>query len=62
MDPIGFALDNFDAVGSWRTEDAGQPINAHGKLIDGTEVDESYRSGIPARQTEVFISTVTARS
>jgi len=36
MDPIGFALENYDAVGRWRSEDAGTPIDASGKLPDGT--------------------------
>lgn len=39
MDPIGFALENFDAVGSWRAQDAGAPIDASGVLADGTQVD-----------------------
>jgi hypothetical protein len=37
MDPLGFALENFDGVGRWRDEDAGQKIDAGGKLPDGTE-------------------------
>ena len=37
MDPIGFALENYDGVGKWRTEDAGGPIDASGRLPDGTE-------------------------
>ena len=37
MDPIGFALENYDAVGRWRNEDANAPIDASGKLPDGTE-------------------------
>jgi mono/diheme cytochrome c family protein len=37
MDPIGFALENYDGVGKWRDEDAGAPIDASGKLPDGTE-------------------------
>jgi hypothetical protein len=37
MDPIGFALENYDAVGRWRDEDAGAPIDASGKLPDGTQ-------------------------
>ena len=37
MDPLGFALENFDAVGAWRTMDAGQPIDAGAVLPDGTE-------------------------
>jgi mono/diheme cytochrome c family protein len=36
MDPIGFALENYDAVGRWRSEDAGAPIDASGTLPDGT--------------------------
>ena len=35
MDPLGFALENFDAVGAWRTRDAGVPIDAAGVLADG---------------------------
>jgi hypothetical protein len=40
MDPIGFALENFDAVGAWRTADAGTPIDTSGELADGTRVDD----------------------
>ncbi len=36
MDPIGFALENYDAVGRWRAVDAGTPIDASGRLPDGT--------------------------
>jgi hypothetical protein len=32
MDPIGLGLENFDAIGAWRTRDAGQPIDASGEL------------------------------
>jgi hypothetical protein len=35
MDPVGFALDNFDAIGRWRETEAGQPIDAAGSLPDG---------------------------
>ncbi len=35
MDPIGFGLENYDAIGRWRTEDEGIPINAAGKLPSG---------------------------
>ena len=35
MDPIGFALENYDAIGRWRTEDAGAPIDASGELPGG---------------------------
>jgi mono/diheme cytochrome c family protein len=39
MDPIGFALENYDAVGTWRTHDGALPIDASGQLADGTKVD-----------------------
>lgn len=35
MDPIGFGLENFDAIGAWRTSDAGQPVEAIGTLATG---------------------------
>ncbi len=35
MDPIGFALDNFNGVGQWRTSDAGSPLDVSGVLYDG---------------------------
>jgi mono/diheme cytochrome c family protein len=38
MDPIGFAMENFDAVGKWRDQDAGKPVEVSSKLADGTEV------------------------
>jgi hypothetical protein len=39
MDPIGFSLENFDAIGQWRTDDGGSPIDATGFLVDGTKMD-----------------------
>ncbi|MYC64819.1 MAG: DUF1592 domain-containing protein [Acidobacteriia bacterium] len=38
MDPLGFALENYDAVGRWRTVDGGEPIDPSGELADGTHV------------------------
>ncbi|HJR68540.1 MAG TPA: DUF1592 domain-containing protein [Gammaproteobacteria bacterium] len=38
MDPIGLALENFDAVGKWRTREPGGEIDAHGELADGTPI------------------------
>ena len=35
MDPLGFALENFDAIGRWRTSDAGLPVDASAVLADG---------------------------
>ena len=39
MDPIGFSLENFDGVGSWRTDDEGTPVDASAEVFDGTKVD-----------------------
>jgi hypothetical protein len=39
MDPIGFALENFDGIGLWRTTDAGSPIDAADTMFDGAKVD-----------------------
>jgi hypothetical protein len=39
MDPIGLGLENFDAVGKWRTKEPGGVIDAHGQLVDGTPID-----------------------
>ncbi len=35
MDPIGFSLENFNAVGAWRDKDGGAPVDASGQLISG---------------------------
>jgi mono/diheme cytochrome c family protein len=62
MDPIGFALENFDAVGSWRTKEAAGPIDASGQLADGTTVDGvvALRNAILARP-DVFVTTMTEK-
>ena len=38
MDPVGLALENYDAIGRWRTIDYGQPIDASGELPDGEKI------------------------
>ena len=39
IDPVGFSLENFDAVGAWRTRDSGFPVDPSGTIYDGTPVD-----------------------
>jgi hypothetical protein len=39
MDPIGFALENFDAIASWRTQDEGTAVDAAATVFDGTKID-----------------------
>jgi hypothetical protein len=62
MDPIGFALETFDAVGAWRTRDGGTPIDASGDLADGTHVDGvvTLRQAL-LKRPEVFVGTMTEK-
>ncbi len=61
MDPLGFALENFDGIGRWRTtSEAGTPIDTAGELADGTPVDgpASLRTAL-LKRPENFVTTVT---
>jgi mono/diheme cytochrome c family protein len=62
MDPIGFALENFDAVGAWRTREAAGPIDASGELADGSRVDgvAALRRALVSHP-EVFAGTLTEK-
>jgi hypothetical protein len=65
MDPIGFSLENFDAVGAWRTREGGTlgtPIDASGQLLDGTKVNGpvELRAAL-LRHPEIFVSTMTEK-
>jgi mono/diheme cytochrome c family protein len=62
MDPLGFSLENFDAVGQWRTMDGDAAINATGVLLDGTKVDgpAALRRAL-VTQKEQFVRTVTGK-
>ena len=62
MDPIGFALENFDAVGRWRTVEEGKPVDATGGLPDG-----STFSGVAGLEQalldrpEIFVGTLAEK-
>jgi mono/diheme cytochrome c family protein len=63
IDPVGFALENFDAVGKWQTTTReGLPIDAAGVLADGTAVDGpvALRQALLARP-DVFVGTITEK-
>jgi hypothetical protein len=62
IDPLGFALENFDAVGAWRDFDAGAPVDARGGMADGTDVDgvTALRTALIAKP-ELFAGTVTEK-
>jgi mono/diheme cytochrome c family protein len=65
MDPIGFSLENFDAVGAWRGREGGTggtPIDASGQMLDGTKVNGpvELRKAL-LKQPEIFVGTVTEK-
>jgi mono/diheme cytochrome c family protein len=66
MDPIGFSLENFDAVGRWRMTDNGARIDAADSMYDGTKVEgavglREFLLNRGGAQGEVFIQTVTEK-
>lgn len=60
MDPIGFALENYNPIGEWRSLDAGAPIDSSGKLYDGTALNgpASLRNALLAH-SDAFVGTFT---
>jgi mono/diheme cytochrome c family protein len=65
MDPIGFALENFDADGSWRTQQGGQggiPIDASATIWDGTKVNgpTELRQAL-LKYSPQFVRTITEK-
>ena len=62
MDPIGFSLENFDAVGAWRSEDSGSPIDATSEIVDGTKLNgpASLRE-VAVRYSDQFERVVTEK-
>jgi hypothetical protein len=65
MDPIGFALENFDPIGTWRTLEGGtggSAIDASGQLMDGSNVDGpiALRQAL-LRQPNIFVGTMTEK-
>ncbi len=62
MDPVGFSLENFDAVGRWRTKDEGTPVDASGNLPDGIQfaAASGLRQALLSRP-ELFVTTMTEK-
>jgi hypothetical protein len=60
MDPIGFSLENFDALGVWRTNDSGFQINPEGQMFDGAKLNgpASLRQAL-LNHSDSFIGTFT---
>ena len=62
MDPIGFSLENFDAIGQWRTSDEGAKVDPSGTLYNGMKVDgpESLRQMLTSRP-DIFTAVFTEK-
>jgi hypothetical protein len=62
MDPLGLALENFDAVGAWRTDDNGLPVDTSGQLTDGSRIDGvlDLRAAL-LKRPDVFVTTVAEK-
>jgi hypothetical protein len=63
MDPIGFALENYDGIGKWRLKDAGSPIDASGTLPDGTRFNgpAELKKILLNQHRDEFVTTVTEK-
>jgi len=60
MDPYGFALENFDVIGRWRTSDAGGPIDPSTQLLSGASLDgpSALKTAILSRADDFAGGTV----
>ncbi len=62
MDPLGFALENFDGTGSWRTMDSDTPIDNSGVMPDGTQFHgPAGLQMVLGKRSEDFVATVTEK-
>jgi hypothetical protein len=58
MDPLGFALENFDFTGKWRDAEAGQPVDSHGVYVDGSAVlGPAGLRQVLLEHSELFVQT-----
>ena len=63
MDPLGFALENYDGVGKWRVKDVGVVIDASAKLPDGTEFTgpAGLKQALLNGHRDEYLQTVTEK-
>jgi hypothetical protein len=63
MDPLGFALENYDGVGHWRDKDAGSAIDASGRLPDGTKFvgPAELKKVLASSHADEFIDTAVEK-
>ena len=62
IDPLGFALENYDVLGRWRDHESGVPVDATGQLPDGTRLDgpESLKAALLERK-HLFLRNLARR-
>lgn len=62
MDPVGFAFENYDAVGRWRSKDEGGPVDASGTSPDGTAFNGAFElQQAILKRPEHFVATATEK-
>jgi hypothetical protein len=63
MDPIGFSLENFDAIALWRSHDEGKPVDAKAQVYDSTEIDgpNGLRNWIVSKYSKTFVRVATEK-
>jgi hypothetical protein len=63
MDPIGFALENFDGIGLWRSSDEGTPVDPKAQTFDNTQVDgpQQLRNWLATKYDRQFVAVATEK-
>ncbi|MCX6589059.1 MAG: DUF1588 domain-containing protein [Acidobacteria bacterium] len=62
IDPLGFALENYDVIGRWRTEDAGKPVDNAGEMTDGTKIQgPAQLKAALLQHKDLFLRNLTSK-
>ncbi|MFN9262479.1 MAG: DUF1588 domain-containing protein [Acidobacteriota bacterium] len=62
LDPLGFALENYDVIGRWRTEDAGKPVDNSGEMTDGTKIQgPAQLKAALLEHKDLFVRNLTSK-
>jgi hypothetical protein len=62
IDPLGFALENYDVIGRWRTEDAGKPVDNSGEMTDGTKIQgPAQLKAALLEHKDLFVRNLTSK-
>jgi len=62
IDPLGFALENYDPIGRWRDDDGGKPIDASGEMLDNTKFNgPDELKAVLLERKDLFIRNLTSK-